>query len=369
MPSPRSLIFLTGAPEVGALQWGTEDLTESLLPSFASNTTIETRKTLPLVALKPVWRAIPLHPQIKALKDTTENRYKWQQGPESYCSPDVEESLFPDKRISSFISAEDPHDGPLVSEEAKEALTDFYEHSFAMHEYNPSTQIASAQSYDCTSGLSTASDLSSSLQRSNHMDIHAQKPVSGHITNLQDVPNATYLQSITPQTMTVDLIVGIISLPKARTIHMRRGGRSSELIEMTVADETKAGFGINLWLASVESLSRDLKAIVGNLRVQDVILIRTVALTSFRGIVYGQSLRGNMTKIDVMFRNPVDERDLTGIYNVRDLERLFDTDPQIAKVKRVQEWVMQFVGISSKNAGQRWDGPSNVLQILPPDTQ
>lgn len=96
---------------------------------------------------------------------------------------------------------------------------------------------------------------------------------------------------------------------------------------MTVADDTKTGFSISMWLpremrvnwkdgaqekpeGARSLLRRNLKL----LRPRDIILLQNVALSSFRGKVHGQSLRGDVTKADLLFRKKIDDDDMLGVY-------------------------------------------------------
>ncbi len=189
-------------------------------------------------------------------------------------------------------------------------------------------------------------------------------PVAGHLSNLKDVPNASYLDSIQPQTMTVNLIVGIISIPPPRAIRTRRGA-NVELIEVLVGDETKSGFGINFWLPSAQTIGSELKDILGKLRPQDVVLMRNVALSSFQGKVHGQSLRKEVTKVHLLYRNRIDKSDLGGCYNSADLA--VGGTAQAAKTRRVREWVLRFVGAGA--ARQVKGCLEAIKETLPPDTQ
>ncbi len=94
------------------------------------------------------------------------------------------------------------------------------------------------------------------------------------------------------------------------------------------------------------------------LRPRDVVMIQNVALSSYRGKVHGQSLRRDVTKMDLLFRRPVDDADPEGVYRASNLRN--PIDPQIKKVKAVRDWLLDFVGDGKKRKGQT---------SLPADTQ
>jgi len=375
MSHPQAVKIFTGAPDAKGLKWAKEDLTVPLLPCFATDTPLGL-SLLPTSNLsKPAWRSIPLHQNRQPTGYSQDFERPYFQPGEDDTSFDAEETSFLDTRDLSFLSSSASDNEFQISAEAADVLTEFYEQSYAAHEEIPSSQIVGLQSSYETSFTSTASELSSMYLGPNIEDLRStQRPIpfSGPLTSLKDIPNAAYLHSINPQTMTVNLIVGIISIPQPRTIRSRKWGRSLELIEMIVADETKAGFGINLWLPSVDPPTGSLKAIAGNLRPQDVILVRNLALDSFRNNVYGQSLRKDLTKLDLMYRNVIDKHDARGAYGLEDLEAAIATDTQARKVKDVKDWVMQFVGGGPKDGNLRPTRATGLVaetNVLPPDTQ
>ena len=171
--------------------------------------------------------------------------------------------------------------------------------------------------------------------------------------------------------MTVSLLLGIIAMPPRRTIITRKDARTISLLELTVGDETKAGFGINIWLPAPFSYLKpgeiDLRAEVERLRVRDVVLMRNVALTSFRGRVYGQSLRRGMTRVELVYRfggqgEEAERGVLAGMGRELDGE---GGGVVLEKVRRVREWVLGFVGGGDRRKGGK--GEKGVQ--LPPDTQ
>lgn len=270
------------------------------------------------------------------------------------------------------------------SAETDEILSQFYDHSFAVHEHIESSQIESSQlspsplkatssNYHFSTGVKKpARALSEASVR-----LHAP---AYHLSDLEDIPSAGYLQSIAPQTITVNLIVGVIAMSPVRTVTTRRWNREMQLMEMLVGDDTRAGFGITFWLLGGKSTfgatpgNGDMETTLSNLRPRDIILLRTVALGSFGGKVHGQSLRKNMTRIDLLHRRVLDAGDEQGVYQGRDIESSSASNPQSLKVRKVRDWILQFVGEagSSRSKGLRQGGMgsrSEARKLLPPDTQ
>jgi hypothetical protein len=378
--APKLLMFV-GAPEASSLDWqesGLLDTFSDAITRFAGlnghnggEITIPITPALTSASIAyPSWRSLPLERQhlTTSLTQSFERHHlftglsqtKEMQGA----------SFFVASQINSFIeelSQAPPESHPSSHASAEELLSQFYEESYAKHEDVQSSQITPASDV----GTSFTSDeLSSDSFDSALRLLGAPKdvPIAGHLSNLRDLPNAIYLNSIHPQTMTVNLIVGIISIPEPRAIKTRRGA-AVELLEVLVGDETRSGFGVNFWLASSQSIQGDMRNILSGLRPRDVVLLRNVALSSFRGKVYGQSLRKEMTKVHLLYRTRVDKSDIRGCYSAADLAMGRPASPQVEKTRRVREWVLKFVGLGAgqqKGIGRTFEA---IKEVLPPDTQ
>ncbi|KAL8989358.1 MAG: hypothetical protein Q9177_001737 [Variospora cf. flavescens] len=376
------IVIYTGAPFARSLDWTEEHLTAPLQPCFFEDN--PSRKPLD-IPNRPQWRSLPLeHTHLPTgLTQATNPNFV----PNPTASP--EETSF----LSTTDLASSPgSDIPASKEDESEVLTQYYEHSFAVHENLPSSQILPASSSSPASS-SPDSSFSASLNYSTTAVDTLQRQIflsaffATAPTDLSSVPTAAYLHSITPQTMTLNLLVGIIALPPPRIITMRRGkSRTVDLVEMIVGDETRAGFGVNIWLSSSSSSSssstnrrdrqqqQDKHALqlaeqMRDLRPRDVVLMRNVALTSFRGKVYGQSLRRGMTGVELVWRSVLDARDRKGLFEGWEVE---EGDEGMEKVRRVREWVLRFVGGGGGGGvGDRLreEGSGAGRRMLPADTQ
>lgn len=388
---PPSIIILTGAPTSSSLSWDESHLLSDFTEPFirflhlSQNTSYPNSAprhnnngdttSLLETAAAPEWRQLPLRRQ--HLPTGASQGHVYQPiysglGPEFFSTTTfVSQSQSQPQPLNhdSYLSTNDHNDyGP---EQVDEIVSHFYEHSYAIHADIPSSQLAPHASFTSTSNHDTGTSLSTSQSYSLNdstsffpsggsvKDVHV--PVAGYLTNLEDMPHAQYLSSIQPQTMTVNLIVGVISVSEPRAIDTRRGGNVS-LVEILVGDETKSGFSINFWLSGKGR--EEVKRVLESLRVQDIVLIKNVALGSFRGQVHGQSLRKDMTKCWLLYRDKIDRSDVGGCYGKRDLEGK-DMDGQLTKVKRVRNWVTQFVGVAAPPKR----GVKRVREELPPDTQ
>lgn len=381
--SPSKVLFLTGAPLLSSLNWSDTDLSAPLQISFSDENGANVSGKVTSDDIAPSWRSLSLERSHLPTGLTQASR---QNGPIALGELPADETLFPTTTDSSYVSYEPDHEQiecshSSVSEDG-EVLSQYYEHSFAVHEDMPSSQLLDAGSF-VESSFNTDYEVFS-MNSATYSEVGSQEQVvrskvaASYLSDLRDIPNAAYLRSIVPQTMSVNLVVGIISISQPRTVITRRGGRSVDLVEMLVGDSTRSGFGINIWLPSLPKINQPVQgeqtlgSQVLRLRPQDVVLARTIALSSFNGRVYGSSLRRNMTSLDLLYRNVVDVDDERGTYKAQELEVEAMADPQVFKVKKVKDWVMQFVGNVARppvsNSGLLPRMKKEHLQLLPSDT-
>ena len=341
MSAAKRCIFLAGAPQLEDLRWDEQHLrTGFTLPikRFLKYNDVTvgdalTQATPPLTHAK--WRQLTL-----------------DEGGLSKRMSD------PDEERTQFLSFEDEH--PL------ERHGNFLEQSIELldnidpvnilpgapisvdnDDTRLETTFLSTTSFDSTTFSSMSPGTSASF-----FVPHVEKgAIAGPITDLKRIPNADYITHIRPQTMTVNLIVGIISISPARTVRLRRRNAEMEIIDLTVGDETRAGFGISFWLAPADSQHNaldDLRKVLSRLRAGDVVLLKNVALACWRGCVFGQSLSRKFA------------RNSTSVAVISDGES--DT-----KVEKVNRWARDFVGVTP--IAQMTRDVSRDVDALPPDTQ
>lgn len=320
----------------------------------------------------------PIAPFRETYTDNTASSSPTQHGAKWRVLQPLPQDIVDDPHSLLYFGPQDPNflnTHQLINTDNPKSLNDetavsqFYNHSFAIHE----TSGISASLQDEDSTQSSEPVLGDNEGPDSFERLTPDTPpfrISGRLSNLQEVPTAKYLESIIPQTMTVNLVVGIIAIQPSRPV-MTRWKKELEIIELVVGDETRAGFSVNFWLSppkpdakasEIDRLNRSL----ATLRPRDIILLRTVGLSSFRDQVYGQSLRGGMTQIDLLHR-PVNMTDAGGFYKYKTIPQSNDDLPQ--KVRRVREWILRFVG--TDGAGGDLPGMCETQrgQRLPPDTQ
>lgn len=328
------VILLAGAPQ--GRNWREEDLTlNKLLPIFSyfndivdgdpkalSSRPVEGAhlSTSPL----PLWRSIALHDE-HLPTGWTEGRLRARD--QLAVDEDVE---FRDRDIDlSYLTASETSFGPANEDND---ITHFLEQSFALHEDGDQSQLTPAAKTPLTAALRQAAI-------TQKHPTGPTFPALPNLTALSILPIAATLTRLEPQTVTVDLICGIISAPAARSIVIRRTGRLRELVELIVGDETKAGVIVTFWLPEtrgpkgVSKTSEDsgLREQILALRPGHVVCMRNIALRSFRGVVQGQSLgwSTNLTRLDDRLK--------------MDAEGQTPESVIAAKIERVRDWTRQFV--------------------------
>jgi hypothetical protein len=364
--SPATTLLLAGAPQSSSLDWEHPGLLRAFSEPFSRFVGRTSTRDMPLSApglmTAPSWRSIPLERQHLATGYSQD--HAGRKG--SQCA-----SFFPSSALASYIKEPYPTPGgegqtPSL-QFAEQVLSQFYEQSYARHNGIVSSQLAAAS--DSITSLHS-SDISfdsahSSGSLAQSLSEAIEIPISRNLSDLKDIPNASYLDSIHPQTMTVDLIIGVISVLPPRAIKTRHG-TDVQLIEVLVGDESKSGFGVNFWLPASQLVQGDMKSALGALRPQDVVLMRNIALCSFRGKVYGQSLRREMTKVHLLYRNRIDRTDPGGCYKADDLLSAETPGQQVEKTARVRRWALKFLGAGGAKKGAK----SRVFrEVLPLDTQ
>ena len=250
--------------------------------------------------------------------------------------------------------------------EQDEEDSKFYDHSFAIHECHPPQDNVASTSLSRTSFLSSqggSTSVLSDLYDTTTTTASLTEPlgqIQHTITSLSNIPGPGTIRNFCAGTVVVNLIVGIISLTRPFPVQTRYGSR--EVVELIVGDETKSGFAITFWL------SANYRDALSRLRRQDVIFLRSVALSCFRKTVHGNSLRGDLTKVHLMYRKLLDGHDVPGHYRQLDVVSRRPAHPQLEKTRRVIEWVASFVathvGHDREGIGRcpRWEGPPNDSQ-------
>ncbi|KAF1351084.1 hypothetical protein BDV97DRAFT_294411 [Delphinella strobiligena] len=212
---------------------------------------------------------------------------------------------------------------------------------------------------------------------------HLSHTLTGPIMSIRAIPNAEYLHRLQPQTMTVNIIAGVISIAPTRSVKVRRGNYTMDVVEITLGDDTKAGFCISSWHNPDASQRRNdhLRETLRTLRPQDIVLVEQIALSSFRGQVFGQSLNRKTSKNSTRIAVICNSEELRS--EVPSEQNIMLPGHVANKLQRVKDWVVSFVGPASRRrldatgpdsghgraAQRRKLADAVVDEYLPPDSQ
>jgi hypothetical protein len=295
------------------------------------------------------------------------------------------------EQTSAFLGPDSTgHDTTMDLDEQPPTADTYLQHSFVFHDTLLSSQVAqdtvadqtiSTLSFLTTSFNTTASELSSPSRIDGHsLVLHV--PPKMTLTPLVSLPSARHLRSIYPQTPTPNVVCVLMTHPERREILVRKGGYKMDLYEITVADDTKSSLKVSFWLRPSRESNHEqpkvqqlLRRTLEDLTIGDVLLLRNIALTSFRDTVYGQSLNPSIararTTIDVLMK-------ASGV-SIGQLDGL--PAPFVETFTRVKRWARTHVvttevesrkrrGTSTgqNNAGKRKPTSSISDEYLPPDT-
>jgi hypothetical protein len=262
----------------------------------------------------------------------------------------------------------------------------FLRQSIIFHDSLLSSQVLPDVSVDNTSFSSTfmTSFNTTVSEISAHGEIAIpvglQLPGSIAISPIATLPSARYLRSIYPQTPTPNLVGALMANPERKEVVVRKSGYRMNLWEIKVADDTYSDFKISFWMRPVpgsklaQSDQTILLQSLQNLRPGDILLLRNIALTSFRDTVYGQSLSSTITRartsIDVLMKS-------NGVM-IRPVSTLPSTVSDM--LMRVKKWARSHVAVErtglrkrkasiqgQKQAKRLLPGPEHD-DSLPPDT-
>ncbi|KAK4195225.1 hypothetical protein QBC40DRAFT_316881 [Triangularia verruculosa] len=363
---PVKVLIFAGAPESSTLNWDTGLLSDFSDPiaQFAGLTTDRQQQTSGLTEDQAVWRSLTLDKS----HDNSSNQPKqgafnpYYDEPAEFL-PGTGPEFLTTVYTQSFTSTRNG-ESQSQSQSQDHALSQLYEHSIAIHQEMPSSHLVldHSQSDQSASFISNETTSFMSDRTSQHEPARGPLPFRGdtHLADLKDIPPASHLTKLLPQTVSVNLIVGIISVARPRVVNTRWGPKY--LVEILVGDETRAGFTITYWLPSYDIE----KSCLAGLRPGDIVLMQNIGLNVFLKKVYGSSLRKDLSKVHLLYRVKLDSKDSGGHYAASDLSSTSNRHPQLDKTHQVRDWVLNFVGGGNRqqdksktkaNPKRRWERP------------
>ncbi|RPB17250.1 hypothetical protein P167DRAFT_561569 [Morchella conica CCBAS932] len=332
-------ILLLGAPRASTLRnlplidFDSDDNNKEDLPAFwgqtSGNVDHVTSTSLPIPSATEhpaVWRILPL--KRKYLHTG------FSQRPEVHTPTHLRREEF----SQDYNSSIDPSSTTSTNGD------DDLNRSFAVHNM-PSSPVAGPSDLEASFTSTAAASSFSSITETPAPPPMLSIIPSMALTNLQNLPTASYLKSIVPQTMSISAIVGIIQIFEPRTFTTKRYGTQLTIQTLLVGDETSAGFKLDLWLPNgkLTSAGEAFVATVDSLRVGDIILVQNMALGFWDNRVNGATLRKDRTRIELIYRVNYSGSRERQQWRAVDLERVSEDRSGVEKVKRVLEYVRNFV--------------------------
>lgn len=281
-------------------------------------------------------------------------------------------------------------DTTLTLDENHPAADDYLQHSLIFYDTLVSSQVVqdvvedntvNSSSFLTTSYATTSSATSSPSPMDSHVLV-LQVPPAMAVTPLDSLPSAQHLRSIYPQTPTPNFLCALTTAPERREVFVRKGGYRMDLWEVTVADDTRSNFKITFWMRPPRDSNNEqnhaqvrLLQTLGSLQVSDILLLRNIALASFRDTVYGQSLNTTITRA----RTSVDVLMKSSGMSVAQVGGL--PASVVETFMRVKRWARSHVAGEPQHTRKRKGGPSRSENAakrpflssardddLPPDT-
>ncbi|KAI7357939.1 hypothetical protein KC320_g1384 [Hortaea werneckii] len=429
-------ILLVGAPELDGLIWDERHLLNWFEPPIQrflgreaslSSTADGDASTLAI----PKWRSIPFNLNNSTALHTNRDQETSQQGTQFLsflhdastthdASHEQDHLAFLEQSLARLDELESSQITPMLEDETTTTFNSNLDDSLTGEEGTP--DLSNSQG---TESRATAATLPQHPQTQQHQPFR----IIGPISDLRSIPSAAHIDSIFPGTMTLNLLCAVISVSPLRTVQLRRRQRAGitgnpqhpntasavnyaahpeerELLEVLLGDETRAGFSAtfwflpepqsdrhfashtadrrggaagggrpNVWDANEDSKHRRWNLL--SLRPGDVVLIRNLALSVFKGGVYGQSLRGTGGKAGLGRGNFTDVRVLEEEESGEGFLSLLPPSMRgqvLGKLSRVRDWRDGFVGPGVRvqdGRGGREDvgGRMREREWLPADTQ
>ena len=372
--------FLTGAPDSDSLNWSPPGLLlDDFVPAvdrflhggsaIAGSPPSQSLSASASPAF-PKWRRIQMPDD--ASQNGTDGWHNCAGGAQSGQAHGLQEQYIDDDDSTVFLERSfavyetgHPNAGDGQDAGAEDATT--------------SSFLSTTTTTDSFTGTSFASDATSTWSHGPPL------PSNLFVTDLRKLPSAAALSALHPQTVTVNLIAGVISVAAARTVTLRASRRTMRIVEVLLGDETRAGFAVSFWLLPADerdalqqrkhdsmtkqrerAADAELAGVLHSLRPRDVVLLSNVALGAFREVVHGQSLSWRVARTATGLR-------LLGRDGYVPPERLAGAQSALReKVVGVSAWARQYlVGRRSREApcGGSNSGGGGEDEELPPETQ
>ena len=221
-------IFLTGAPNTESLDWSEARLL-TVFTIGPSSVTENTASGIPQPTASwqaPKWRSLAAEPERKERRRET-----------------------PQPEFFSF-SAQIP-DLDIASKQ------DFLDHSRALIDDLVSSQLAPTNVDETTLLDSTAFSFASEISIPSQISLSPEKPSLALSTNIpltdvKQIPSASHILAIAPQTVTLNLLCAVISVSQPRIVAIRRRQATMEIQDLLIGASNKRILALDALLKKEE---------------------------------------------------------------------------------------------------------------------
>jgi hypothetical protein len=186
------------------------------------------------------------------------------------------------------------------------------------------------------------------------------------LTDLEDLPRPKAVAAAPKNSLRLTALVAIISISEPHPV-TTKFGRKVQVITLTVGDPTHAPFRIDAWLEvhpkTVDEM--ELRAVVRELRVQDVIVVKNLRLGVWKDVVFGTTWRvgsAGGSAVWVVHRLQCEDAEERRRWR----RRWDETVLAERKVARTIKWVEDFVGVGGPMVAT--PGGKMLQDVMPQDT-
>jgi hypothetical protein len=165
------------------------------------------------------------------------------------------------------------------------------------------------------------------------------------LTDLEDLPRPKAVAAAPTNSICITSLVAILSISQPRPV-TTKFGRKAQVVTLTVGDPTHAPFRIDVWLEQYPKAvdEMELRAVVRELRVQDIIVVKNLRLGIWKELVFGTTWKVGSTGGSAMW--VVHRLRCEGAEERGRWKRRWDeTVLAEKKVARTIKWVEDFVSV------------------------
>ncbi|KAA8911004.1 hypothetical protein FN846DRAFT_936932 [Sphaerosporella brunnea] len=191
------------------------------------------------------------------------------------------------------------------------------------------------------------------------------------LTDLEDIPRLGAVAAAPSNSLRITSLVTVLSISQPRPVSTKFR-QKAQVVTLTVGDPTRAPFRIDVWLVdnprTVDEM--ELRAVVRELRVQDVIVVKNLRLAVWKDTIFANTWKvgsAGGSSVWLVYRLRCEDAEERRRWRKW---RWDETVPAERKVARTIKWAENFVGVGSAAATIPTLGGGGMLpeDTMPPDT-